>query len=109
MSDQPSFSERLVGGFLAILIVGGLFYGVTFGIFYFTADEVECGTIAGVVPYCSGIYESSTVDQELQVNSSMERFCYQNGERVNCSELEHYEYYQENSYRSIFEEGDSGE
>ena len=105
MSD-PSIPERIVGGFLAILIVGPLFYGVTFGFFYFTADEVECGNIAGVVPYCSGTYESSTVDQEIQMNSSVEKTCYQNGEKINCSELENYEFYQENSYGQMMAGGE---
>jgi len=102
MSDHPSIPERIVGGFLAFLIVGGLFYGVTFGFFYFTADDVECGNIAGVVPYCSGTYESSTVE----MNRSVEKTCYENGEQVNCSDLENYEFYQENSYGQMMARGE---
>jgi len=103
MSDEkPSLADRFILALLFTGIFTALFYGVTFGFFYFTADEVQCGNIAGVVPYCSGTYESS---QELQLNSSVERSCYMNGERVNCSELENKEYFMENSYRNNFENG----
>jgi len=84
--ERPSLAFRIAAAFLATAILWVFVYGVTFGIFYFTADNVECGNIAGVIPYCSGTYESSQIDQEIKVNRTLE--CYENGDRVNCSEEE---------------------
>jgi len=77
---------NILSAVLASLIFLAFAYGAMFAVLYFTADEVECGSV-GLVPYCTGVYH---IDTEIQKNISVESTCYRNGAKVNCSQLEAY-------------------
>ena len=79
--EKPSLGIRIISALVFFVLISGIFYALSFGFFYFTADDVECGNIAGIVPYCSGTYESSLVQKNISQK------CYMNGEKVNCSQI----------------------
>jgi len=77
---------NIISAVLASLIFLSFAYAAMFTVFFFTADEVQCGNV-GPVPYCTGVYH---LDTEIQRNVTVNSTCYRNGVKVNCSQLEFY-------------------
>lgn len=75
---------------LAVVLGSGLLFGVFSGVMFLTADSVDCGTFLGVVPYCSGTYQTGEIEVNKTVHRNISEYrsttCFRNGQNVNCTE-----------------------
>jgi hypothetical protein len=62
------------------LLIGALFEVVILGIAFFGADEVDCNLL-----WCDFKTSRRTIESNTIVNSNSE--CYQNGIKINCSDM----------------------
>lgn len=78
--DKEDSKEMFIGIGLSFLFVLAAFELMLLGIAFFGADKVECNLL-----WCTFTTERTTVDERTIVSSSQE--CYQNGVKINCSEI----------------------
>ena len=68
------------------LLIGGLFEVVILGIAFFGADEVDCNPLWCEFKTSRRTIENNTIiSSNSVINSNSE--CYQNGIKINCSEM----------------------
>ena len=77
---SPSIEWHLFKWFFIIIIVLGVFELVILGIAFFGADEVDCNLL-----WCEFKTTRRTIENNTIISSNSE--CYQNGIKINCSEM----------------------
>ena len=77
---SPSIEWHLFKWFFIIIIVLGVFELVILGIAFFGADEIDCNLL-----WCEFKTTKRTIENNTIISSNSE--CYQNGIKINCSEM----------------------
>jgi len=77
---SPSIEWHLFKWFFIIIIVLGIFELVILGIAFFGADEIDCNLL-----WCEFKTTRRTIENNTIISSNSE--CYQNGIKINCSEM----------------------